>query len=80
MELRKDRTKWKLWEKLLEENDIGDPVKYFLYPKSSGNRIRQVYHLKKYYDYSKINFLIINLFYAIKYYHGFRGIAQSRKI
>ena len=25
---------------------MGDPIRYFLYPKSSGNRINHVYHLK----------------------------------
>ncbi len=48
-ELKKDK-KWYLWKKLLNENDIGNPVKYFLYPKSSGNRIRQVYLIKKFVD------------------------------
>jgi len=55
-ELQKDKKKWLLWKRLLVENGVGNPIRYFLYPKSSGNRIRQVYHLKKYYDYSKINF------------------------
>jgi len=55
-ELQKDKKKWPLWKKLLVENGVGNPIRYFLYPESSGNRIRQVYHLKKYYDYSKINY------------------------
>jgi hypothetical protein len=54
-ELQKDKKKWLLWKRLLVENGVGNPIRYFLYPQSSGNRIRQVYHLKKYYDYSKIN-------------------------
>ena len=40
-------------EKILKENDIGDPVRYFLYPASSGNRIRQVYFIKKFLDHKK---------------------------
>ena len=59
-ELQKDKDKWKLWKKLLVENNVGDPIRYFLYPKTSGNRIRQVYYLKKYYDYSKIELLKVN--------------------
>ena len=55
IELRLDK-EWKLWKKLIEENKIGNPVRYFLYPKSSGNKIHQVYHLKKYKDFSKIDF------------------------
>ena len=54
-ELKMDKINWALWKKLLIENDVGNPVRYFLYPKSSGNRIRQVYHIKKFLDYSNIN-------------------------
>ena len=46
-ELKKDK-KWKLWKKLISDNDVGDPIRYFLYPDSTGNRIRQVYILKKF--------------------------------
>ena len=38
---------WNIWKKILIENEIGNPVRYFLYPQSSGNRIRQVYLIKK---------------------------------
>ena len=58
--LKRDIKRWSLWKTLLTENGVGDPVRYFLYPKSSGNRIRQVYHLKKYLDFSKNNILKIN--------------------
>ena len=59
LELKFDK-KWKFWKKLIKENDIGNPVRYFLYPKSSGNKIHQVFHLKKYYDFSKIDFRKFN--------------------
>lgn len=48
-------TKSKFWINLLEENSIGNPVPFFLYKKSSGNRIRHVYLLKKILDYGEIN-------------------------
>ena len=48
-------TKSKFWIDLLEENSIGNPVPFFLYEKSSGNRIRHVYLLKKILDYGDIN-------------------------
>ena len=51
LELKRDIKRWSLWKTLLTENSVGDPVRYFLYPNSSGNRIRQVYHLKKYLDF-----------------------------
>ena len=47
-ELKKKDKKWKLWKKLISDNDVGDPIRYFLYPDSTGNRIRQVYILKKF--------------------------------
>ena len=46
---------WNLWKKLLVENNVGNPVNYFLYKKSSGNRIRQVYHLKKFVDFANLD-------------------------
>ena len=43
------------WNKLLKENNVGNPVPFFLYKLSSGNRIRQVYLLKEIFEFSKIN-------------------------
>lgn len=43
-ELRKNK-RWIFYKKLLCEDCVGDPVRYFLYPSSSGNRINHVYHL-----------------------------------
>jgi len=54
-ELREDKKNWNKWKNLLDEDSVGDPIRYFLYLKSSGNRIRQVYHLKKFSDYADIN-------------------------
>ncbi len=42
--IKKSR-KWKFYKNLLKEDDIGNPIRYFLYLKSSGNRINHVYHL-----------------------------------
>ena len=44
LELKKDKN-WILYKKLIEEDNVGNPVRYFLYPNSSGNRINHVYHL-----------------------------------
>ena len=44
VELTKDKN-WIFYRKLIEEDHVGNPVRYFLYPKSSGNRINHVYHL-----------------------------------
>ena len=47
LELKKDKN-WPTWKKLISENDVGRPVRFFLYSNSSGNRIRQVYIIKKF--------------------------------
>jgi hypothetical protein len=54
-EIRNDKKFHFLWKNLINEDEVGDPIRYFLYPKSSGNRIRQVYHLKKFCDFSNVN-------------------------
>ena len=36
---------WKFYKNLIKENPIGNPIRYFLYQDSSGNRINHVYHL-----------------------------------
>ncbi len=41
----KKSSDWLFYKKLLYESDVGDPIKYFLYSKSSGNRINHVFHL-----------------------------------
>ena len=38
--------KWKFWKKLLIENNIGNPLRFFLFSFTSGNKIFQVFHLK----------------------------------
>ena len=44
LELKKYKN-WILYKKLIKEDNVGDPVRYFLYPESSGNKINHVYHL-----------------------------------
>jgi hypothetical protein len=58
-EIKNDKKFFFLWKNLIKEDEVGDPIRYFLYPKSSGNRIRQVYHLKKFCDFSNINIKLI---------------------
>ena len=43
------------WTKLLKESTIGNPVPFFLYKSSSGNRIRHVYLLKQGFEFAQIN-------------------------
>ena len=45
--LKKDKY-WKThWNKIIKEQKIGNPVPFFLYPDSSGNRIHDTYNLMK---------------------------------
>jgi len=44
----------KLFKKLLVEDNVGNPIRYFLYPISSGNRIREVFHLLIFSNFIKI--------------------------
>ena len=46
--------KWFFWKKILKENNVGNPIRYFLIPFTSGNKIFQAYHLKKYEDSMRI--------------------------
>ena len=43
-DLQKNK-KWSLYKELINEDNAGNPIRYFLYPDSSGNRINHVYHL-----------------------------------
>ena len=42
------------WIQLLGENEIGNPVPFFMNKKTSGNRIRHVYLAKEIYDFGNI--------------------------
>ena len=46
----KNDKNWNVWKRLIKDSPIGHPIWYFLYPKSTGNRIRQVYIIKKFLD------------------------------
>ncbi len=54
-ELKKSK-KWNTYKRLIAEDNTGNPVRYFLYSESSGNRIHQVYHLSIIEKYLKISF------------------------
>lgn len=41
------------WNYLLRETNIGSPIKYFLYPKTSGNQIFTLYHLRSFKEFLK---------------------------
>lgn len=47
--------KWSFYKNLLVEDGIGNPIRFFLYLKSSGNKINHVYHLSVLENELKIN-------------------------
>ena len=51
----KNSPRWSFYKKLLKEDEVGNPVRYFLYPSSSGNRINHVYHLSVLIDEFKLD-------------------------
>jgi hypothetical protein len=46
LELKNDSRWDSIWVKNLNENYVGNPLPFFLYPKSSGNRIHDIFHIK----------------------------------
>jgi putative sugar O-methyltransferase len=56
LELKNDYNWNLIWKKNINENYIGNPIPYFLYPESSGNRIHDLFHLKYIFNFrEKIN-------------------------
>lgn len=45
-----------LWKKALLESNVGRPLRYWLFPKSSGNLIHHIYHLDKFRESIDIDF------------------------
>jgi hypothetical protein len=77
-ELKKDK-KWnKYWKKIIREDPIGNPIPYFLYPSSSGNRIHEVFNLKKLHDLDQENNLK-KIKYVIEFGGGYGGFARIVK-
>ena len=67
--------RWLFWKKIIQESNVGNPVRFFLYPKTSGNKIFQTYHLKTFEDFSKIK---INNFETIyEFGGGFGNLALT---
>lgn len=66
--------KWMFYKNLLVEDKVGNPVKYFLYPDSSGNRINHVYHLSVLEKYLNLNLKDIN--YILEFGGGYGCMAR----
>ena len=67
----------KKFKYLLKEDHIGDPVRYFLYPQSSGNRIREVFHLMELEKF--IQFSLKNINEVFEFGGGYGNMARIFK-
>jgi len=66
--------KKELYKNLLIEDNIGNPVRYFLFPKSSGNRIREVFHLLNFENFA--NFSLCNVNTIFEFGGGYGNMAR----
>jgi hypothetical protein len=76
LEIYKDK-KFYFWKKILKEDIAGFPPRYFLYPKSSGNRIHQTYHLYKFNKFYKQNLKTFDL--ILEFGGGYGNMARTFK-
>lgn len=67
--------KWKFWKNLLIENKVGNPIRYFLFPFTSGNKIFQTYHLNCYEKFSNIS--LVKYDYVFEFGGGYGNMAHS---
>lgn len=67
--------KWKFWKNLLKENKIGSPVRYFLFPFTSGNKIFQTYHLNCYEKFSNVS--LYKYDYIFEFGGGYGNMAHT---
>ncbi len=73
-EMRENKN-WKFWEKLLIENNVGNPIRYFLAPFTSGNKIFQTYHLKKYKEFFKSD--LKKYSFVVEFGGGYGNMAET---
>ena len=76
LEIYKDK-KFFFWKKILKEDTSGFPPRYFLYPKSSGNRIHQTYHLYKFNQFYEKNLKTFDL--VFEFGGGYGNMARTFK-
>ena len=70
----KKNIKWKLWKILLMEKNIGSPIKYFLSPFTSGNKIFQTFHLMKFYEYTEYD--VRNYDFILEFGGGYGNMCE----
>ena len=70
----KQNKNWQFYRKLINEDSIGNPVRFFLYPRSSGNKINHVFHLSILKDEMRINLKTIN--YIFEFGGGYGCMAK----
>lgn len=76
LEIYRDK-KFFFWKKILKEDMSGFPPRYFLYPKSSGNRIHQTYHLYRFNEFYKKDLKKFDL--VFEFGGGYGNMARTFK-
>ena len=67
-------------KKLLTDDMVGNPVPFFLYKKTSGNRIRCLYHLKKILDFCSRKKIKNNFDLVVEVGGGYGSFARIYKL
>ena len=67
----------KYWKKIIIEDYIGNPIPYFIYPKSSGNRIHETFNIMKLIKFNKLNNKVENIFEFGGGYGGFCNLYKK---
>jgi hypothetical protein len=65
---------WKFWKKLLEENSIGNPLRFFIFAFTSGNKLFQIFHLKFFTKITKKNIKEFDV--ILEFGGGYGNMAQ----
>jgi len=67
--------KWNFWKKLLTENNIGNPLRFFFFKFTSGNKIFQTFHIK--FFANVINKSLTDFDFILEFGGGYGNMAQT---
>jgi len=72
--LRRHRQWSSLWKYVLQENKVGSPTPFLLYPKSSPNLIHLAYHIARFQNQFKEN--IVDADFVLEFGGGYDGMCR----
>ena len=76
-EIMKEKYWKKYWKKIIKEDYVGNPIPYFIYPNSSGNRIHETFNIMKLIQFNKLNDEVENIFEFGSGYGGFCNLYKK---